>query len=552
MQAACARVGMSRTSAYLLRRRDAGFAQGWQAALVLARRHVEEVLATRALDGVDEAVWFHGEKVGVRRRFDARLLLAHLARLDKAAEASGGEEGGDALALRFDETLALIAGEDAAEDLPEMALDDEALERARLARGMHGGHAGTDAPPHPLPHPLPLPPARADYVHASAEPRWIAANEAWLDTAEAIDRAFEEEHGIAPDDLFDGVGARDELGEEGEERDWRLEVDAPVYPPAPDYGDFHAASAARWDAWQARAFAAVDTALLADIPGEEGEMEFKSCAPPPGRATVFFQDRVNRVNLPTPAPAPDGPRPWSRMRLVGVDARVSQCACRCGPDSGGDLNSAGNRSAIARLSGVKAGAALPPTPSRPASADIFPENRSGRSGLVPTDSRKTLARKNGELDHAAARAANADLVGGGIGQVDHAVGVERSAIVDGDHDRGAGDRVGHAHLRAEGQRAVRGGERVGIEALPARGAGARETAAVIARHARADGIEAGLDRGKRGGVGSKGGGDGSRRIERGILAHRNMDHPGICMDGAGQRPDQLQGHGCGEGSQAAG
>ncbi|MFD1958902.1 hypothetical protein ACFSHP_07045 [Novosphingobium panipatense] len=95
---------MSRTSAYLLRRRDAAFAAGWEAALVLARRHVEEVLATRALDGVEEAVWFRGELVGSRRRYDTRLLLAHLARLDRVAEETADHAG------RFDEALALVAG----------------------------------------------------------------------------------------------------------------------------------------------------------------------------------------------------------------------------------------------------------------------------------------------------------------------------------------------------------------------------------------------------------------------------------------------------------
>ncbi|MEE4453824.1 hypothetical protein [Novosphingobium resinovorum] len=80
VRSACARVGMSRTSAYVLRRRDAVFAQGWRAALVLARAHVEEVLATRALDGVEEAVWFRGELVGTRRRYDTRLLLGNCSR----------------------------------------------------------------------------------------------------------------------------------------------------------------------------------------------------------------------------------------------------------------------------------------------------------------------------------------------------------------------------------------------------------------------------------------------------------------------------------------
>jgi hypothetical protein len=144
---------MSRTSAYLLRRRDAVFADAWTAALVLARRHVEEVLATRALDGVEEAVWFRGELVGVRRRYDSRLLLAHLARLDVAGE------GHEALAERFDEVLALVAGEEPCADVP----------------GMEDGTA--------------LPPERADYVAAAGEARFGDAREAWLDAVDAIDAA---------------------------------------------------------------------------------------------------------------------------------------------------------------------------------------------------------------------------------------------------------------------------------------------------------------------------------------------------------------------------
>ncbi|WP_333605074.1 hypothetical protein [Novosphingobium sp.] len=106
VRAAAARVGMSRQSAYMQRRRDGVFAQGWQAALVLARVEVEDVLATRALDGVEEEVWFRGELVGVRRRYDSRLLLAHLARLDALNETIAGEQ-----AERFDEVLALLTGE---------------------------------------------------------------------------------------------------------------------------------------------------------------------------------------------------------------------------------------------------------------------------------------------------------------------------------------------------------------------------------------------------------------------------------------------------------
>jgi hypothetical protein len=43
-------------------------------------------MGDRALEGTVEEVWFRGELVGHRRRYDSRLLLAHLARLDKLTE----------------------------------------------------------------------------------------------------------------------------------------------------------------------------------------------------------------------------------------------------------------------------------------------------------------------------------------------------------------------------------------------------------------------------------------------------------------------------------
>ncbi|WP_157222497.1 hypothetical protein [Novosphingobium sp. AP12] len=275
VSSACARVGMSRTSAYLLRRRDTAFAAGWQAALVLARRHVEDVLATRALDGTEEAVWFRGELVGTRRRYDARLLLAHLARLDRAAGADGGE--GEALAGRFDEMLAVVAGE-------------------RPGLGPDGLAADAQEPGA-------LPPARADYLEASAGPGWIEVRGAWLDAVEAIDRA------VAADP----------------------DAEAPDYPPAPERADLHQTSAARWDAWQSRAFARVD-ALLA------GEMEYKSLGGPGAAgagegAGVLALDRVNRVNL------------TARRRRGAAGQKVM---------------GSGNARACSPLSGVKAGAALPP------------------------------------------------------------------------------------------------------------------------------------------------------------------------------------------------
>ena len=107
VRAACVRVGMSRDTAYRLKRRDPLFARIWDAALLLAREVSADVLANRALDGIEEQVWYRGEWVGTRRKYDTRLLLAHLARLDKQAEELSQA---NADAARFDELLALVAG----------------------------------------------------------------------------------------------------------------------------------------------------------------------------------------------------------------------------------------------------------------------------------------------------------------------------------------------------------------------------------------------------------------------------------------------------------
>src|SRR5690606_14420340 len=119
VRAACLRVGLSPEAAYRLRRRDDLFARGWALALALARTRTEQVLADRAIEGVEEPVYYRGELIGSRRRFDARLLLAHLARLDKLVE----ESEASADFGRFDELLALIAGEQA----PAAIVDEETL-----------------------------------------------------------------------------------------------------------------------------------------------------------------------------------------------------------------------------------------------------------------------------------------------------------------------------------------------------------------------------------------------------------------------------------------
>lgn len=112
-RAACRNVGLSAEAAYRLRRRDPLFARAWAAAVVLGRDNSVTALAERAVEGVEEPIYYRGELVGTRRRYDSRLLLAHLARLDAMAD----EPGARADAARFDELVALVA-EDAAGDLP--------------------------------------------------------------------------------------------------------------------------------------------------------------------------------------------------------------------------------------------------------------------------------------------------------------------------------------------------------------------------------------------------------------------------------------------------
>lgn len=108
VRAAAVAAGVSQQTAYVRRRRDPAFAAGWEAALLHARAAAEQVLAERAIMGTTETIWYRGEAVGQRQRFDARLLLAHLARLDvRAAKASPAIHR---LAEEFDDML-LALGE---------------------------------------------------------------------------------------------------------------------------------------------------------------------------------------------------------------------------------------------------------------------------------------------------------------------------------------------------------------------------------------------------------------------------------------------------------
>ncbi len=93
---ACRAASLSPQTAYRARQAEPRFLDEWDAALVIARTHVESILADRAISGVTEKVFYHGEEVATRTRYDSRLPLAHLARLDRLAERIDQKEAEEA------------------------------------------------------------------------------------------------------------------------------------------------------------------------------------------------------------------------------------------------------------------------------------------------------------------------------------------------------------------------------------------------------------------------------------------------------------------------
>lgn len=208
VRAACSHVGLSAEAAYRLRRRDAVFARAWAAALVLGRVASADVLGDRAIEGVEEEVWYRGEVVGTRRRYDTRLLLAHLARLDRLVEdnPAAAED-----AARFDELVARAAGLALPE---ELAAEDGVLPDSREAC--------------------------MECASAAAHLTWQCALEE--DEADGLD---EEELGE------EELDAREALVDEG----------VALYRQA------RAEAGERWDSWRTVAFGVVDGLLSLPIAG---------------------------------------------------------------------------------------------------------------------------------------------------------------------------------------------------------------------------------------------------------------------------------------------
>jgi hypothetical protein len=113
---ACEATGMSARAAYNLRDRDPLFAAGLDAAGVKARAPLADEAYSRARNGVVERIYKDGVIVAERHRYDNRLTMAVLARLDSRIDRAE-EKGAAHLAVveRWEDYLDAV-GEDRRED----------------------------------------------------------------------------------------------------------------------------------------------------------------------------------------------------------------------------------------------------------------------------------------------------------------------------------------------------------------------------------------------------------------------------------------------------
>ena len=134
--------GMSARAAYNLRDRDPLFAAGWEAACVIARPRLADEAWSRSMNGVVERIYRNGVIVAEKHRYDNRLTMAVLARLDSRVDRAE-ETGAPHLALvaRWDDYLAAL-GEDRGDDARALLAPaaPAAPEPAADLRRIRGGH----------------------------------------------------------------------------------------------------------------------------------------------------------------------------------------------------------------------------------------------------------------------------------------------------------------------------------------------------------------------------------------------------------------------------
>lgn len=138
--------GMSVAGAYAYRNRAAGraFNIAWNAAAILGRRRLADAVQSRAMHGWVETIRRDGEIVAQRNRFDNRLSMAVLTRLDVQARGGFAEDRPAAIAAGdFDRFLDLVCrGGDGADAFIAARRDDRSPARD-LLKSLFGRTAET-------------------------------------------------------------------------------------------------------------------------------------------------------------------------------------------------------------------------------------------------------------------------------------------------------------------------------------------------------------------------------------------------------------------------
>ncbi|RVT93399.1 hypothetical protein [Sphingomonas crocodyli] len=106
---ACRESGLSSTTVYRLRRKDAAFRDGWMAALGEAYARLETELLGRALFGVERAVIHGGEIKCYVREYSDRLGLAMLAAYRARMKDGGSIETEDEMRAAITDEVKAIA-----------------------------------------------------------------------------------------------------------------------------------------------------------------------------------------------------------------------------------------------------------------------------------------------------------------------------------------------------------------------------------------------------------------------------------------------------------
>jgi hypothetical protein len=102
--------GVTRQAAYAFRNTAKGraFQLGWRAALLLARRRLADDLMSRAVNGQVDQIYRDGELWRERRRYDNRLGLALLTRLDRLAAEDEFDPAASLVADEFEQFVAIV------------------------------------------------------------------------------------------------------------------------------------------------------------------------------------------------------------------------------------------------------------------------------------------------------------------------------------------------------------------------------------------------------------------------------------------------------------